>query len=894
MSRNRFVIPLASIRPRHGHKVGGKAFGLARLIRAGLPVPDGFCVTTRAYRKHLALQNLTQFLKEALVDLDRLQLQDRAKVLNDIRQRIIEAPLSETLKAVVAKSYDLLGADRAAVRSSATAEDLCEHSFAGQYDTYLGIASLHDCLWAIKKCWASVWTDRAYEYRRRNGIEHTQVEMAVIVQSLVSADASGVVFTVAPATARPDLMTIESCFGLGDALVCGKVTPDRFTVDKANLKIVSKTISEKKLQSALDDHGTVEQRTIDSEWALTSSIDETLVRKIAELAKAVEAEFGCPQDIEWAIRGADIYLLQSRPITTLGPAPASRDRWVWTNFLAQEVLPDVVTPITRSIIDNLGEAMFDPLLDILCIDRAGTPMYDYFAGRLYFHASFWAAVIRTLPGSKKYDFTKDTGSNSALAKMLETFESMTETDLPKIKISRTRFILKIPLLTAGVLSCTPKKGQSILTEIRARNQKWEHLDVGSMQPEQIAGCCTGIVNAFRELLEGWKGGRIGNAPYLFGTMIAYPGLQWVCARWLSDVTYAGRLLAGVGNMDDAQAAMDLWQLAVKANELPELKKSILTGDSWQKIAAAISKLPQASAFLESWSDFMTRHGHHCRGEIELYNTRWSESPDYILGLIRGYISCIDKTNPLENREEIARQRYCLEQRCRRQLRNPIKRLIFDHLLVRSQNCALFRENIKSEAVKLLAAMRRLLVELGVRLHARDIIARPDDIFFLTVQEIEPVVNVRAEFDIKNVIAERRAEYDKWSSVTPPDLIVGRFDPGQYMPEEIAADLDTLKGLAVSPGVATGKAKVILRTDSDSRLEAGEILVAPFTDPGWTPYFLPAAGIVMNQGSLLSHGAIVARELGIPAVTNVGDATKIIKTGQRIQVDGNRGIVRILQ
>jgi len=415
-----------------------------------------------------------------------------------------------------------------------------------------------------------------------------------------------------------------------------------------------------------------------------------------------------------------------------------------------------------------------------------------------------------------------------------------------------------------------------------------------MQPEQIAGCCAEIVNAFRELLEGWKGGRIGNAPHLFGTMIAYFGLQWVCARWPSDVTYAGRLLAGVGNMDDAQAAMDLWQLAVKASELPELKQLILTGDSWHKIAAAMSDLPQAKPFLQSWNDFMVRHGHHCRAEIELGNPRWSESPDYILGIIRGYICCIDKTNPLENREEIARQRRHLEDRCRRRLRNPIKRLIFGHLLVRSQNAALFRENIKSEAVKLLAAMRRLLVELGVRLHARDIIARPDDIFFLTVQEIEPVVNVRAEFDIKNVIAERRAEYEKWSSVTPPDLIVGRFDPGQYMPEEIGTDVDVVKGLAVSPGVATGKAKVILRTDSDSHLEAGEILVAPFTDPGWTPYFLPAAGIVMNQGSLLSHGAIVARELGIPAVTNVGDATKIIKTGQTIQVDGNRGIVRILQ
>ena len=856
------------------------------MIRAGFPVPDGFCITTIAYRKHLTRQNLRQFLKEALAALARLQPQDRAKTLSDIRQRIIDAPMSEMVEAAVADAYYLLGADRVAVRSSATAEDLAEHSFAGQYDTYLGIASIEDCLHAVKKCWASVWTERAYGYRRQNGIDHTRVEMAVIVQSLVPADASGVVFTVDPATARCDMMTIESCFGLGDALVAGHVTPDQFTVDKTNLKISSKTISEKRCQSVLDDRGAVQRRTIDGPRAFAPTIDEPLVRKVAELAKAVEAEFGCPQDIEWAIRGTDIYLLQSRPITTLAPVQASRDQWIWSNFLAQEVLPDVVTPITRSIIDNFGEVMFDPALGRLCIDRAGIPLYDYFAGRLYFHASFWAAVIRTLPGSKKYDFKKDTGSNSALAQMLDLFERMTENDLPKIKFSRTRFILKVPLLVAGILSCTPRKGQTILTETAGMNERWQHLDVTSLATEQIAGCCAEITDAFRDLL--------GKFLYLLGTMIAYFGLQWVCARWLSDVTYAGRLLAGVGGMDDAQAAIDLWHLAVMADKLPELKNRILAGDSWRKIARAISDLPQTKPFLEGWSDFMTRHGHHCRAEIELYNARWSESPDYILGLIRGYISCIEKANPLENHEEVVRQRRSLEQQCRQQFRNPIKRKLFNHLLVRSRNAAVFRENIKSEIIRLLTTMRKLLVEIGTRLCANKVLAHPDDIFFLKMEEIEPVAYGWAEFDIKKAVTERRAEYDRWKSVTPPDLIVGKFDPGQYVPEEVRADIDVLKGLAVSPGVATGKAKVILRTDSDTQLEAGEILVAPFTDPGWTPYFLPAAGIVMNQGSLLSHGAIVARELGIPAVTNVGYATKIIKTGQTIHVDGNHGTVTILQ
>jgi len=821
-----------------------------------------------------------------LPKLERAQPDEKNRILSDIRQAIVEIRLSERLTEQIGAHYRELAAESVAVRSSATAEDLPGRSFAGQYDTYLGIADLVSCLDAIKKCWASLWTLRAYEYRQKNGFDHLKVNMAVMVQSLIPADAAGVVFTADPVTSRPDVMIVESCFGLGDALVSGKVTPDRFVLAKSSLKISSRTISEKRIEHVYDKHGAIQAQRIAPERASAPSIDETVIRKIAELAKVAEAEFGCPQDIEWAVHGGDIYLLQSRPITTLGRTQSPRDRWVWTNFLAQEVMPDVVTPITRSIIDHLGEVMFDPLLDVLCIDRAGIPMYGYFAGRVYFHASFWAAVIRTLPGSRKYDFTKDIGSNSALAQMLEMFQSMTEDDLPKIKFSRVRFILKIPLLIAGILSCTPKKGQTILAETASMNERWQRLDVAGMSTEQITGCCAEIADAFHALL--------GNALYLFGTTTAYPGLQWVCAKWLSNVTYAGRLLAGVGNLDDAQAAMDLWQLAVKANELPELKKSILAGDCWHKVAAATSKLPQAKPFLEGWSDFMTRHGHHCRAEIELHNPRWSESPDYVLRLLRGYISCIDKADPLENREEVVRQRRSLEQQCRRRLRNPIKRKLFNHLLVRSRQGAVFRENIKSEIIKLLTTMRRLLVELGTRLCANKVLADPDDIFFLKMEEIGPVAGGRAEFDVKNVIAERRAEYDRCKSITPPDVIVGRFDPDDYVPEQIETDVDVLKGLAVSPGVATGKARVILRTDSDTQLEAGEILVAPFTDPGWTPYFLPAVGIVMNQGSLLSHGAIVARELGIPAVTNVGHATKIIKTGQRIQVDGNHGIVRILQ
>jgi len=886
MQKIPLVIPLQAIQDHDTAIVGGKAVSLARLSHVDISVPAGFCVTGLAYSEHLNSHNIVFQLKADLPRLQHTQPNERKQILSNIQQAIVQAPMSEMLAEQIGTLYRKLAAEYVAVRSSATAEDLPAHSFAGQYDTYLGIADFEGCIDAIKKCWASLWTLRAYEYRQKNGFDHLKVNMAVIIQLLIPADASGVVFTADPVTGQQDVMIIESCFGLGDILVSGKVTPDRFTIAKGNLKTISKTISQKKIESVIDDHGAIQQQAINSERARNASIDETLVKRIAELAKSVEAKLGCPQDIEWAICGNEVYFLQSRPITALGRAQLSRIRWVWSNFLAQEVMPDVATPITKSLIDNMAEVMFDPVFDILCIDRAGILTHGYFAGRVYFNASLWAAVIRAIPGSSKYDWAEFAGSNPDINKMNEMFENMTDNDLPKIRVSRMRFILKIPLLIAGILSCTPRKGQIILAKIRAKNQKRKQLDISNMSNEQIASRCTVLAADFCDVL--------GDAPYLFGTMTAYFGLLWVCERWFSDVTYAGRLLAGVGSMDDAQAAIDLWNLAVETNKLPELKRRILAGDSWHDIAAGISKMPQADEFLKCWNDFMTHHGHHCRAELELYNPRWSESPDYVLGLIRGYISCINKTNPLENLEEITRQRQSLEQQCRRQLRNPVKRMFFNHFLVRSQNGAVFRENIKSEIVKLLVNMRNLLIKLGRRLHAGNVLADPDDIFFLKLEEIEPVTKGQAEFDVKNVIAARRTEYSKWNSITPPDLIVGSFNPDSYVPEEVKTNSQVLNGLAVSPGVATGKAKVILRTDSHTQLEAGEILVAPFTDPGWTPYFLPAAGIVMNQGSLLSHGSIVARELGLPAVVNVGHATEIIKTGQTIQVDGNRGIVTILK
>jgi pyruvate,water dikinase len=496
-------------------------------------------------------------------------------------------------------------------------------------------------------------------------------------------------------------------------------------------------------------------------------------------------------------------------------------------------------------------------------------------------------VFRDLPGGRDFDGMALAGSHRGLQEVTRKLQVATDEDLPDMKFKRFRFFLKIPLIITGMLRNTPKKGRRIITMVEAKTKKWSRIDPADMTIEEIGACCREIMTDLNGLLS--------HVIYLFSMIAALPILDMICIKWLPEGSVnSGGLLAGVGGMVDATAGLDIWRLAAAADSKTEVKNLVLSDENWNAIEGKLSGTNSGREFLAEWNQFMLRHGHHCRAELELYNKRWSETPDYILKFIRSHITQMDKIDPVQNFAQAAEQRRQLEKHCRKHLKNPVKRLIFNCILLRAQNGSVFRENVKSEVIKLLTAKRKLLIELGKRLKEKDVLKNQDDIFFLRYEEIVPTVQGNADPDILQIIIDRRAEYDKNSVVTPPDVVFGKFDPDNYVPDAIDEQAQELNGLGVSPGTATGKARVILRADTDKQLLAGEILVAPFTDPGWTPYFVPAAAIVMDEGGVISHGSIVAREYGIPAVVNVGSATKIIKTGQKIQVDGNRGTVRILQ
>ncbi|HWI58652.1 MAG TPA: PEP-utilizing enzyme, partial [Bacillota bacterium] len=359
---------------------------------------------------------------------------------------------------------------------------------------------------------------------------------------------------------------------------------------------------------------------------------------------------------------------------------------------------------------------------------------------------------------------------------------------------------------------------------------------------------------------------------------------------------AGRLTAGLGTLNPAEAGRDLWRLAEFAQAHVPVRQAIAEERTFAGLQQRLLPLAEGQAFLERWHAVLARHGHHARGEVELMNPRWCETPDVVLGLVRDYLEALslNLAVPATRLAELAEQRAALEQQCRCWLKNPFKRVLFRWSLDCARRGVAVKENVKSAFIQRLCCARLLLLELGRRLAERGRCADCNDVFFLEVEELRPEFLFAASRGLREIMAVRRAEYERNQNLRPPPVVFGSGDPSAWQNESSVPVAEQLEGLAVSPGLAIGRARVILKPNGQDRVLPGEILVAPSTDPAWSPYFLTAAGIAIDLGGMLSHGSILAREYGLPAVTNLGSATRVVRTGDLVRVDGTCGRVTILE
>jgi pyruvate,water dikinase len=861
------VLSLRSVGAARRGLVGGKAANLGRMLQAGLPVPAGFCVTTAAFERFLTACPRHAHVSAALAQSATAASGEVASLSRQALACLADARLPEAVVAAVLQAWRRQGRHRAcAVRSSATVEDAADHSFAGQFESFLNVRGEDALLEAIRQCWLSLFSERSLAYQVNHGLSPGQAAMAVVVQEMLAAEYAGVMFTADPATGCQSRMVIEAVPGTGEALVAGRVNPERLVMHKASLRILRRGSPDKECL-----------------------LHEPVLRQLGRLGRKVERVLGRPQDIEWAVAGGGVFLLQTRPVTTASPARSWEHRQVWSNVNSGEVAPDVMTPASWSVICLFLNRIAESTMRLMGADVSHAPVVGRVAGRVYFSVNTGLAIMKPFFFllTRIPNFEKALGGGEVMELHRQGLIDIPDEDLPDLGFSWANYLLSWPRILFTLLAHSPRRGDAWTRRLQERQDALADLDLDSMSTPDLLGF---LEEWIQTGFEGW------DLMYLFTQAASLPVFQKACRDWLDDPDLAMgyRLFAGLGGMPETEAGLALWRLAVLAHAERETETAVLSGDSWKEVRARLDQTSHGLEFLAAWRAFMTEHGHHCRGELELFNPRWSERPDYILGIVRGYLRAVDHTNPLANHRRLAQERERLTARCHQRLKNPIKRWVFARALRRAQQLAINREEWKSQAVRHLTVLRRVLLALGKRLERDGVMARADDIFLLELPEVAPVVTGRAPFDAKAVIAQRRAEYEQNLTLTPPPVVTGRFDPATSTTLPADRDATVLQGTPIFPGVITGLARVILRADDHEQVLPGEILVAPFTDPAWSPYFVTAAAAVMDQGGILSHGSIVAREYGLPAVTNVRAATQIIRTGDVVRVDGAAGRVMILE
>lgn len=861
------TIPLERATDRERELVGGKAASLAVLMRGRLPVPPGFCVTTTAFKRWI---NSSPKLEEWLRKSENRDPRRTSESENPQRiapEDLTAARMPEGVEGAVLSAWRALGEERCyAVRSSATVEDGKEHSFAGQFESVLNVQGREALLKAITKCWMSAFSPQSLSYHAANRLRLEQTAVAVVVQEMVPAQISGVVFTVDPVSGDSGRLVIEAAPGLGEGLVSGKSRAEHFVVEKRSRRLVAH-------------HGT----------SGTPCLSEALRRKISGLALRAESLFGTSLDIEWAAVEGEVFLLQARPVTGARKPLAWEERQRWSNVNTGEVFPDVATPMTWSIVQGLFEPLFGSLFRLTGADPSRVTIGGLVAGRIYFNVNTGLALLRPfrfLIGGLA-NVAHAVGGGRPAEHMRGLLE-VQEADVPDAGFRWHKYVLTWPRVLYDLFTHAPWRAAGWLRSIQARTDQLVTQDVEPMTTQELV-CCLARVRR--------EGFRDCDLLYLITQAAALPVLEMACRKWLNqtDTSLRHRLFAGLGGIPEAEAGLALWRLATMARADRELERLLRGDGDWSQVQAKLTGTEAGRTFLAAWSDFMSKHGHHCRCEPEVFNARWHETPDYILRVVRAYLGNLDGANPHEKQQRLAEERLNLTDEWRAQL-GPARRWLFSLALERAQRLTVHREVWKNEIVRVMAFLRRVLLALGRRLHEQGVLDQVDDIFFLEVGELETLTGNVAAHDLRPRIKLRLEEYRQNLTLSPPPTVVGRFAPGSSLSPRSGSRSSgkVLEGIAVSSGVATGRARVVLRSDVQEQVRPGEILVAPFTDPAWVPYFIPAAGLVVDQGGVLSHGSIVARELGLPAVTDTGSATETIKTGDLVEVDGNLGRVRILE
>lgn len=863
--KNRYVTDLQDLRGTMVPEAGGKAASLGELCSiGGIIIPDGFCLTTRAYREVI---RDNQRLGSLLDDLSACRPGDSLRELTaEIRTLIenlaIPAGIAQEIRNGLARFRPT---DRFAVRSSATAEDLPSASFAGQQDTFLNLAGAAEIENCIRKCWASLYTERAVIYRNRNGFDHRRVSVAVVIQQMIRADVSGILFTADPATSNRNIVSIEAAFGLGEALVSGLVNPDHYRV--ADGRIIARTVSSKQVAVVpAKEDGTVRITVPPGRQDRPALTDEQILR-LERTGRQIEARFGCPQDVEWCIEGDRLFILQSRPVTTLFPIPGppGDERRVYLSVGHNQMMTDAMKP--------LGLSLF------LMTTRA--PMHEA-GGRLFI------------------DITRQLTSVQGRQSLLNTIgrsDPLTHDAL--MTIFGRDFI---PVTDPGSAETAPQPNgmqpeqpepdAALVSELIRRNEE----SAGSLKRKMAGKAGPDVFALILDDLQELK--KVLFAPENLAVITAaIRASSWINENmndWLGEKNAADILSQSVPDNVTSAMGLDLMDLTDVIRQYPAVI-SYLDTDAHDDLLNGLNGLEGGPVVRAAIETCLEKYGMRCAGEIDITRQRWSENPAVLVPLLLSHIRNFEPGTAARKFEagRLEADRKTQELLARlaelpdgdrkvRETRDKIRQL---------RDLIGYREYPKYNMVTRYWIYKQALLKEAAALVSAGAIREQHEVFYLTFDEFHEAVRTGKPDD--RVIAERKEAWRTFEKLTPPRMITseGEIISGKYHADHRPPG--SLPGLPVSSGIVEGRARVVLSME-DANVGKGDILVTTFTDPSWTPLFVSVAGLVTEVGGLMTHGAVIAREYGLPAVVGVEHATKVIRDGQRIRVNGTDGYVEFLE
>lgn len=865
--------------------VGGKGANLGEMTRAGFPVPQGFCVTTLAYR---TLVESSKDMQQLFDRLDQVRPDDfdEIRVLGQrIREHLESLPMQGEIKSAIVEAWNRTGGDKAyAVRSSATAEDLPTASFAGQQDTYLNVRGQEQLLQAIQRCWASLFTDRAISYRARNGFGHRSVFLSVVVQEMIFPEVSGIMFTADPITGNRHVVSIDASFGLGEALVSGLVSADLYQVRDG--KIIQKKIAEKKIAIySIPEGGTVTKDLPPEKQEVQSLSDKNIVA-LAKLGKLIERHYGSEQDIEWCISGENLYIVQSRPITSLYPMPSIPDQHLhlFFSFGHQQMMTDAMSPLALSMWST-----FLPFGKDRSVQNESK--YALKAGnRLFIDLT---DLLQLKPAKKIVPHALngiDERIGSGISEVMKRPEFQ-RTPNRQVKKTAIRTILPIAAnIAANLLFRNPSQAIHAVNALSVASvQECERFILGASGAERIKRIQESIGNLALYLF-----GKIGTYP--FSGIVATKLIEKCTKKWLGDSGRVHLLNKSLPGNVTTELGLMIGDLADIARQHPEVVAYLQTAKD-ESFYEGLHHVEGGSEFRQALERFMDRYGMRCSGEIDVKNPRWQEVPT---SLVPSIMSQIRSLEPGEHRRKFLQGKSEAEETATQlidQVRNTrggfLKAKIMCRLIRVYRNVMGLREHPKYVIVQHLNIYKQAILEKGNSLVRQGTLQEASDVFYLSLEELYALETGRFSGNVQQLVEERKKQHEQHKKLTPPRVMTSEGEVITGRTRDVQAPEGARIGTPVSSGVVEGYARVVLRPE-EAKLNAGEILIAPFTDPGWTPLFNSAKGLVMEVGGMMTHGAVVAREYGIPAVVGIDHATQIIKDGMYIRVDGSQGYVQILE